>query len=196
LTEALHTFLFADLVGFTALTDSEGDERAAAVAAALQGHVRPVAAAHGAEVVKAMGDAAMIRCGDPSPAIRLALQLVEEIEADPALPPVRVGVHTGSAVAHEGDWYGRAVNVASRLCSVAGGGEVLVSEATLAAAGELPAVSVGERRLHWLKNVTEPVAARATELTRRPGRFSGLLEALPHRFGLGIGSHVTAGGAR
>jgi adenylate cyclase len=190
-----HTFLFCDLVGFTALTDSEGDERAASVAAALQGHVQAVTAAHGGEVVKAMGDAAMIRCGDPSAAVRLALLLLDEVEADPALPPVRTGVHTGSAVSHDGDWYGRAVNVAARLCSVAGGGEVLVSEATLAAAGELPSVSVGERRLHWLKNVTEPVAARATELNRAR-RFSGLLEAIPRTLGFGFDGHAAAGGAR
>jgi adenylate cyclase len=167
-----HTFLFCDLVGFTALTDAEGDERAAAVAAALQLRVRDVAASHQAEVVKGMGDAAMLRCGDPAAAIRLALRLVEEVDSDPELPPVRVGVHSGSAVSHDGDWFGRAVNVASRLCSVAAGGEVLVSESTLAATSKLPRVKVGERRLHWLKNVTEPVAARATELNRRAGRIA------------------------
>jgi adenylate cyclase len=195
MSAAEHTFLFCDLVGFTALTDSEGDERAAAVAAALQGHVHAVAAAHGGEVVKAMGDAAMIRCADPSAAVRLALLLVDEVEADPGLPPVRTGVHTGSAVGHDGDWYGRAVNVAARLCSVAAGGEVLVSEATLAAAGELASVSVGERRLHWLKNVTEPVAARVTELNRGR-RFSNLLDAIPRTLGLGFGGHAAAGGAQ
>jgi adenylate cyclase len=194
MTETEHTFLFCDLVGFTALTDAEGDERAAAICAALQRHVRGIAARHEAEVVKGMGDAAMLRCQEPSPAIRLAVDLVEMVEADPTLPPVRVGVHSGPAVSHEGDWYGRAVNVASRLCSVAAGGEVLVSEASLAAAGELPAVSVGERRLHWLKNVTEPVAARATELNRRAGRLSTLLEAVPRRLGLDLGTQMTAGG--
>ena len=172
-----HTFLFCDLVGFTALTDSEGDERAAAVGAALQVQVRAAAVTHDAEVVKAMGDAAMVRCSDPAAAISLALRLIDAVEEDPALPPIRIGVHTGSAVGHDGDWYGRAVNVASRLCTVAGGGEVLVSEATLAAAGELRAVTLGERRLHWLKNVTEPVAARATEF-----------------LGLGFGSHAAPGG--
>jgi adenylate cyclase len=190
-----HTFLFCDLVGFTALTEAEGDQRAAAICASLQGHVRGVATGQDAEVVKAMGDAAMLRCGEPSVAIRLALGLVEAVDADPELPPVRVGVHSGPAVSHEGDWYGRTVNVASRLCSVAAGGEVLVSEAALAAAGELSAVSIGERRLHWLKNVTEPVAARATELNRRAGRLSMLLEAVPRRLGLDFGTHMTAGGA-
>jgi adenylate cyclase len=195
MSEGEHTFLFCDLVGFTALTDAEGDERAAAVGAALGLRVHSVASDHEADVVKLMGDAAMVRCTDPGSAVRLALRLVDAVDSDPHLPPIRVGVHTGSAVSQEGDWYGRAVNVASRLCHVAAGGEVLVSEATLAAAGQLPAVSVGERRLHWLKNVTEPVAARATELAGRPGRLSGLLESVPARLGLGFGNHATAGGA-
>jgi adenylate cyclase len=155
-----HTFLFADLVGFTALTDSEGDDRAAMVAVEFLRRARQVASRHGAEEVKALGDAVMLRCPEARAAISLGLGLINEVEADPALPPVRVGIHTGSAVARDGDWFGRGVNVAARLCSVAGGGEVLVSEVTLQDAGELPKVEVGERRLHWLKNVTEPVAAR------------------------------------
>jgi adenylate cyclase len=83
---------------------------------------------------------------------------------------VRVGIHSGSAVTREGDWFGHGVNVAARLCSAAGGGEVLVSEAAWEAAGELPAVEVGERRLHWLKNVTEPVPARLASIRERSRR--------------------------
>ncbi|HKH22121.1 MAG TPA: adenylate/guanylate cyclase domain-containing protein [Solirubrobacterales bacterium] len=189
-----HTFLFCDLVGFTALTDSEGDERAAAVAAALHNHACRLAAQHRAEVVKAMGDAAMIRCEDPAAAVLLALRLVDRVEADPALPPIRVGVHSGPAVALDGDWYGRTVNVAARLCTVAAGGEVLVSESTLSAARELPRVSVGERRLHWLKNVTEPVAARAAELEPRPSLAARLrLTSCP--LWVGRRSQATVGGA-
>jgi adenylate cyclase len=195
LTELEHTFLFADLVGFTALTDAEGDERAAAVGAALQHRVQAVAADHQAEVVKAMGDAAMIRCCDPASAVRLALRLVAAVDSDAALPPIRIGVHSGSAVSHDGDWYGRAVNVASRLCSVAAGGEVLVSESTLSAASELPQVAIGERRLHWLKNVTEPVAARTTELDRRWARASRL-RGRHCPFGIAGEPHATAGGLR
>lgn len=193
MSESEHTFLFADLVGFTALTDAEGDERAAAVGAALQSRVRVVAADHDAEVVKGMGDAAMVRCGDPASAVRFALRLVQEVDLDPALPPIRIGVHSGSAVSHDGDWYGRAVNVASRLCSVAAGGEVLISESTLSAASDLPRIAVGERRLHWLKNVTKPVAARTTEPDRRSARMSRL-RARHCPFGIGQESHATAGG--
>jgi adenylate cyclase len=192
----LHTFLFCDLVGFTALTDSEGDERAAAVAAALHDHVRVLAIQHDAEVVKAMGDAAMIRTDSAGSGIEMGLSLVDRVESDPALPPIRAGVHRGPAVSRDGDWFGRTVNVASRLCSVAAGGEVLVSESTLADLGESTSISVGERRLHWLKNVTEPVAARVTELNRRAGRLSAVLDRIPRRFGLGLGNHVAAGGMR
>jgi adenylate cyclase len=193
MSAAEHTFLFCDLVGFTALADAEGDERAAAVAAALQGRVVEATSEQGGEVVKRMGDAAMVRCSDPAAAVRLALGLVEKVDMDPVLPPVRVGIHSGPAVAHEGDWFGRAVNVASRLCHVAAGGEVLVSECTLDRAGELRRVATGERRLHWLKNVTEPVAARTAEPQRRV--------SLAERFRLTScplwpdRSHATMGGA-
>jgi class 3 adenylate cyclase len=72
---------------------------------------------------------------------------------------LRIGVHTGTAVLRDGDWYGSAVNVASRLCSAAGGGEVLVSDTTRGAAGELEGIELGDRPLHWLKHVPEPVIA-------------------------------------
>jgi adenylate cyclase len=158
---AQHTFLFTDLVGFTALTATHGDDRAAEVAFEFYGHVRGLLPDHRGEEVKTMGDALMLRCDDPGLAIRLGLRIVRVPDAVPGFPPVRVGMHTGPAVLREGDWYGATVNVAARLCAGAGGGEVLVSEATHEAAGPLPRrVELDERQLHWLKNVTEPVAAR------------------------------------
>ena len=154
-----HTFLFTDLVGFTALTATEGDDRAAEVALALQQHVHQIAAEHRAEPIKSIGDAVMVRCDDPGLAVELGLRIVEDVDSLPGVPPVRVGVHTGTAVHRNGDWYGGAVNVAARLCAAAAGGEVLVSEATCEAAGRRRRVALAPRRLHWLKNVTEPVPA-------------------------------------
>jgi adenylate cyclase len=158
-----HTFLFTDLVGFTALTAERGDDGAADVAIEFYRRVRALLAQHRAEEIKAIGDALMIRCEEPSLAIELGLRIVAELDEDPDFPAVRVGVNTGTAVDREGDWYGAGVNVAARLCAAAGGGEVLVSENTHEAAGPLGRVALGERRLHWLKNVTEPVAARLAE---------------------------------
>jgi adenylate cyclase len=163
-----HTFLFADLVGFTALAEVEGDDRALEVALALQRRVRSLLGEHGAEQVKAIGDGVMLRCASASAAVSLGLRMVEFAE-EPGFPPVRVGIHTGPALASEGDWYGRTVNVAARLCSVAPAGQVLVSEATRGAAGRMHSVDYGERELHWLRNVTEPIGTYRVQVKERSG---------------------------
>ena len=165
-----HTFLFTDLVGFTALAASEGDDRAADVALEFARCVEPLAGDHGAEVVKRLGDGLMLRSAEPARAVRLALAIVAEQNER---VPVRVGMHTGPAVERGGDWYGTTVNVAARLCAAAGGGEVLVSETTRERAGRLRKLEVGDHRLHWLKNLDEPVAARviAEPEPRAPGAW-------------------------
>lgn len=177
MASSIHTFLFADLVGFTALAELEGDDRALEVALALHRRVRGLledqldgagstrsgeaggqaGSLPAAEQVKTIGDGLMLRCTEPRGAIMLGLRLVAEIDREDRFPPVRVGIHTGPALANEGDWYGRAVNVAARLCAVAPGGEVMVSESTREAAGSVSGVEWGDRELHWLRNVSEPV---------------------------------------
>src|ERR1700758_5072302 len=99
-----HTFLFADLVGFTALAEAEGDNRAMEAAVALQRRVHSVLEEHSAEQVKSMGDGLMLRCDDPGAAVKLGLRVVEELAEDGTVPPVRFGIHTGPALAREGDW--------------------------------------------------------------------------------------------
>jgi adenylate cyclase len=173
-----HTFLFTDLVGFTALTEAEGDERGADVAVEFCERVRPLLSDHKAEEVKSIGDAMMLRGDDPALGIQLGLRIVHELERVDGFPPVRVGVHTGPAVARNDDWYGNTVNVAARLCAAAGGGEVLASEEAVVAAGQLPDVELSERRLHWLKNVTEPVGARSVAARERIGRIGRRVAAM------------------
>src|SRR5690349_24040398 len=87
------TFIFMDLVGFTALSAEQGDDGAADVAFRFYENVRALLAEHRAEEVKTIGDAMMIRCHDPRLAICLGLRAVDRMEAR-GLPPVRVGVHT------------------------------------------------------------------------------------------------------
>jgi adenylate cyclase len=183
LPNAKHTFLFMDLVGFTALTAEQGDESAAEVAISLYAHVRHLLPAHRGEEIKTIGDAMMVRCEDPRQGLELGLRIAEKIGDQPDFPPVRVGVHTGSAIGRDGDWYGSAVNVAARLCSAAGGGEVLVSDATREAAGTPCQFEFGPRQLHWLKNVPEPVAARpaARQECSEPRRSAGELARLVFR---------------
>ncbi len=128
---ARHTFLFTDLVGFTALTATEGDDRAAEVALDFYRRVRSLLPEHSAEEVKTIGDGIMIRCDEPALAVKLGLRIVTELAEVEGFPPVRVGMHTGAAVERDGDWYGATVNVAARLCAAAGGGEVLVSDSVM-----------------------------------------------------------------
>jgi YHS domain-containing protein len=108
------TFLFADLSGFTALTEAHGDEHAADLVGGFCLAVRQLLAEHHAEEVKTIGDALMLRAGDPAAAIRLALRIVHEVGAQHGFPLVRVGMHTGPAVERAGDWFGATVNLAAR----------------------------------------------------------------------------------
>src|SRR2546423_2284579 len=168
MADSTHTFLFADLVGFTALAELEGDDRALEVALALQRRVRGLLEEHSAEQVKTIGDGLMLRCSEPRAAIMLALRLVDEIAGENGFPPVRVGIHTGPALSNDGDWYGRTVNVAARLCAVAPGGEVMVSETTRDEAGELARVDWGQRELHWLRKVSPPIGAYSAAPLEEP----------------------------
>jgi class 3 adenylate cyclase len=130
-TPVAGTFVFADLAGFTALTARWGDDIAAEVATTLAAGARRLAALHGGELVKSMGDSVMLRADTPAGGVRLGIDLAD---AAPALR-ARVGIHAGPAVHRGGDWFGLAVNLAARLAAQAAPGEVLVSEPTWRAAG-------------------------------------------------------------
>jgi adenylate cyclase len=179
------TFLFADLSGFTALTEAHGDERAADLAASFFADARALLGSHGALEVKTLGDAMMIRCDSAMAAIGLALRLVREVGARHGFPSVRAGMHTGPAVERDGDWFGAAVNLAARVSAAAAGGEVLVSEQTAAAAGARRGGNIGavhghsnvflrSRGRRELRNVSEPL-----ELFEAACEFRQLVDALP-----------------
>src|SRR5581483_1514386 len=135
------TFVFADLVGYGALTEQRGDEAAMRVAREFRRVMQVLSHEHGAWHVKSMGDGAMICVPDAGRAVALAARTLSEVGGHPDLLPVRVGAHTGSAVLHDGDWYGSAVNVAARLVDAARPNQALVSDTTRDAAG------VGGRRV-------------------------------------------------
>ena len=155
--ESTSSFLFADIAGFTALTEAHGDEEAVALVGRFSDAVAAELPAVGGEHVKTIGDALMLRVPDPADAIRLGLRIVGELLPDHGEPAIRVGLHHGSAVEREGDYFGAAVNLAARISAVAAGGEVLVSGQTAALAPELEGVVYESRGRHELRNVREPV---------------------------------------
>jgi adenylate cyclase len=117
---------FLDLTGYTALTEERGDEAGADLADRMATLVNDAARPHGGNPVKWLGDGVMFYFDDPSAAVLTGLDLVERT---PAAVDVRarVGINAGSVVFREGDYFGRTVNVASRIADYARPGEVLVS---------------------------------------------------------------------
>src|SRR6187200_791799 len=131
------TFMFADIAGFTALTEAHGDEEAADLVADFCGAVKSELPSYGGAHLKTIGDALMLRVPDPAQAIQLGLRITHELMSTHGAPAVRVGLHHGTAVERDGDYFGAAVNLAARVSAVAVGGEVLLTGATAALAPDL-----------------------------------------------------------
>src|ERR687896_1390579 len=139
------TFLFADIAGFTALTEAHGDEEAARVVARFCDAVERELPVFGAEHVKTIGDALMLRVPDPAPAVLLGLRIAQDVMRGHRAPAVRVGLHHGPAVEREGDYFGAAVNLAARVSAAATGGEVLLTGQTAALARNVEGVRYESR---------------------------------------------------
>lgn len=152
-----HTFLFADLVGYTAFTERVGDDAAADVAVAFQAAAEHVATQCRCDVVKQLGDAVMIHGDDATRVVALALRLRRELADEGWCPPLRMGVHSGTAVQRAGDWYGATVNVAARVAEAAAAGEILLSLTTRELIAR-PGVTIADRGARSFKNVAAPLA--------------------------------------
>jgi adenylate cyclase len=151
-----HTFLFADLSGFSALTEAHGDDHAADLAQAFSCQLREILPAYRAHEVKSLGDGMMIRTPDAAGAIGLATRIAWDIGGSSGIPLARAGVHTGPAAERAGDWYGGAVNIAARLCEIARAREVLLTDATQQAAGHVPELSLEHVGELPLRNLATP----------------------------------------
>jgi adenylate cyclase len=126
---------FLDITGYTRLTEERGDEAAADLAARLGTLVRRSSQEHGGQPVKWLGDGVMFYFRDPGQGVLAALDMVESVGTQ-ALPPAHVGIHAGPVIFQEGDYFGRTVNIASRIAEYARPGEVLVTQAVVDAADE------------------------------------------------------------
>jgi len=144
--------LFADLAGFTALTEAHGDGSAADVAerfCVLAGS----SLAASAQLVKTIGDAVMIVAAHGHDGVETALSLLRAVDAEPGFPGVRMGLQVGSVVERGGDVFGATVNVAARLAEHAHIGQLVTTAAVVdlvGPAGELHVQALGPTRL---KNV-------------------------------------------
>jgi adenylate cyclase len=130
---------FLDLTGYTQLTEERGDAAAAELAARLAGLVRRLALEHGGSPVKWLGDGVMFYFREPAAAVLAAVEMTEVVGRH-GLPPAHVGICAGPVIFQEGDYFGRTVNLASRIAEYARPGEVLVSQEVLDAAQGGPVV--------------------------------------------------------
>jgi adenylate cyclase len=155
------TIGFADLAGYTRLTEEAGEQEAIG---AVERFVADVVATlpEEARLVKTIGDEVMIVGSDPATLVDWAVgfqQLFRE------RPLARIGLHHGPALYRDGDYYGREVNLAARVAARAAGGEVLVTRPVVDAAGpHLEFDRIAEVKLRGFREPTELFLARPAEL--------------------------------
>ncbi|WP_377321470.1 adenylate/guanylate cyclase domain-containing protein [Pimelobacter simplex] len=154
---------FADIVGFTALSNEVSRERIGELVEVFESRCGDVIARDGGRLIKSMGDAVLFVNDDPMAAFATAEGIINVIGRDPRMPDVRVGLATGGVVLRLGDVFGPPVNLAARLTQVARRNRIIVDHAT---ADLLPADKIESRPLPARPvrgfGVVEPVAVRRT----------------------------------
>jgi adenylate cyclase len=158
---------FADLSGYTRLTEEAGDEEAARVSLTLAQLVNEVAADHRGDVVKMLGDGVHFHFRDPADAVRASLEIVDSV-GPRGLPPAHVGVNAGPMIYDEGDYFGRTVNIAARIASQASENRVFAGE-DLVRNVEPQGFQLREVGLFDLKGIAQPVALYEAVRDASPG---------------------------
>lgn len=157
---------FLDLAGYTSLTDVHGDEAAADVVerfcAVVQESLAP-----GDVLVKSIGDAVLVHAADEDGLAELSARVCARLDAEPAFPVLRVGLHCGPVVLRAGDVFGGTVNLAARVAAQAQGGQVLAtaSYADGLAAGRWPTRHLGPTHI---KGLPAKVDVVELEICRHP----------------------------
>jgi class 3 adenylate cyclase len=163
------SFAFVDVSGFTALTETEGDERAVDVLTAFRTLLRDICSRRGVRIAKWLGDGVMLVCVDTRPLLETVLELhyvVAEVADPDETVSIRSGITSGDVILMEGDDYvGHCVNVAARLCDLAAPGEALAAPSVL---DHLPAWGlVMAQTPVRLRGVENPVPAASIDMARR-----------------------------
>jgi class 3 adenylate cyclase len=147
---------FADLSGFTALTQALTPEQLSVLLNEFAGTVADVVHADGGRVVKFIGDEVMWVSASPGQLAKAAMDLVDHPRAREEGLQVRAGLAYGSVLAINGDYFGNPVNLAARLVAAACPGQVLADCALHDELPDWPAVTHGPLTL---KGFDQPVTA-------------------------------------
>lgn len=147
---------FADLSGFTALTQALTPAQLSELLNEFAGAVSDVVHADGGRVVKFIGDEVMWVSAAPVQLAQAAIDLVEHPQAREEGLQVRAGLAYGTVLAINGDYFGNPVNLAARLVSAAAPGQILTDEAVHEQLPDWPATPHGPLAL---KGFDDPVPA-------------------------------------
>lgn len=147
---------FIDISEYSRLSESLGDDAAAVQASRLADLIQDVARERGARLVKSLGDGALVHGDRACQALDVALDAVASAE-DHGIWPLHAGVNAGQVVQRDGDLFGSAVNIASRIAERAKPGDVVVSRAVLEVIGDDPSLQVTPGGEVHLKNISAPV---------------------------------------
>ena len=151
---------FADLAGYTRLTEEEGELHAVDAVERFVEAVE-VTLPDEARVIKMIGDEVMIVGSDPAALTDWSVGF-QIMQTERPLP--RIGIHYGYAIYRDGDYYGRDVNIAARVAARSAGGEVLVTKPVVDQAGShLEFERIAEVRLKGFTEPTEIFVARMRE---------------------------------
>ena len=154
---------FADLTGFTSLTQRLSPTELSNLLVEFAGAVSDVVHADGGRVVKFIGDEVMWVSSTPEVLAKVALDLVDHPGAREASLQVRAGLGYGSVLAIGGDYFGNAVNLAARLVGAAAPGQILASSDVRDELFDWPAIPQDPL---VLKGFDEPVTAYDLHLSR------------------------------
>lgn len=161
---AVRTFLIADIRGYTRFTRERGDEAASRLASGFAEICREGVEAWGGTLLELRGDEALAFFVSPRQALRCAVELqaafAAETDAEPELPlRVGIGLDAGEAVAVGDGYRGAALNLAARLCSAAGPGQIIASEGLIHLSGTVPGLAFSRLEPTELKGFDGSVAA-------------------------------------
>jgi adenylate cyclase len=159
---------FADLVGFTRLGEEVPAEELGQLAVRLEALTSAVVEPP-VRLVKTIGDAVMLASIEPEPLLETGLSLLDAADAEGAdFPQLRAGVAIGPALSRAGDWFGRPVNLASRITSIARPGSLLAEREVRESARDGYRWSfAGERRLRGIRDPVPLFRARRLETETR-----------------------------
>ena len=161
------TVCFADLVEFTRLGEEIDAEELGMVAGRLEEMASAVAEPP-VRLVKTIGDEVMLVSTEPEPMVAAALALIHAAEQEgQQFPWLRAGIASGPTLPQSGDYYGRSVNLASRITSIARPGSVVLDEATKETAEGFDYSYVGERKLKGLDYRVKLFRARRPDEKKR-----------------------------